>query len=247
MYPHKKSALHYLLKEPRLLMPILSGFSKKYFWHAFTKICGGKTIDALQSLLPHEFAEYIESKNYVDSDGVHLLLYAFVRKYKPEIFVETGVSTGISSTFILAAMEENKKGHLYSIDLPPYEISETNPVGKQILSDGQVHRFKDDQKVGYFVPDFLKSRWTLTLGDSKRELPLLLDRLGSISVFFHDSLHTYEHMKFEFQTAWPHIAEGGFVLSHDILWNLAFNELCKEKKAKPIIYHSLGLFQKMTN
>jgi predicted O-methyltransferase YrrM len=40
-----------------------------------------------------------------------------MRKIKPKIVVETGVSFGITSSFILQAMEENGFGTLYSIDL----------------------------------------------------------------------------------------------------------------------------------
>ena len=34
-------------------------------------------------------------------------------------------------------------------------------------------------------------------------------------MFFHDSLHTPEHMRFEFDAAWPHVAPGGVLASDD--------------------------------
>lgn len=37
---------------------------------------------------------------------------------KPERVIETGVARGASSQAILQALEENRKGHLYSIDMP---------------------------------------------------------------------------------------------------------------------------------
>lgn len=51
------------------------------------------------------------------------LVYAIVRVLKPEIVVETGVASGLSSAYILQALEENRKGKLYSIDLPAREGS----------------------------------------------------------------------------------------------------------------------------
>lgn len=45
-------------------------------------------------------------------------VYSLVLHIKPEIVVETGVSDGMSSFFILSALKENQKGNLYSIDLP---------------------------------------------------------------------------------------------------------------------------------
>ena len=46
------------------------------------------------------------------------VLYATVRVARPDIVVETGVGSGVSSTFFLSAMEANGVGRLYSIDLP---------------------------------------------------------------------------------------------------------------------------------
>ena len=40
---------------------------------------------------------------------------------------------------------------------------------------------------------------------------------GEIGLFFHDSLHTREHMLFEFETAWPHLAGGGYLVADDVL------------------------------
>ena len=93
-------------------------------------------------------------------------------------------------------MHENGKGHLYSVDLPP-KLAATREIDygsthSYQLADGQSH---DEFSVGYFVPDSVKTRWTLILGHAHKELPPLLDKLGKIDMFFHDSLHTFEHMK----------------------------------------------------
>jgi predicted O-methyltransferase YrrM len=44
-------------------------------------------------------------------------LYVLVRIFKPEVVVETGVANGVSSSFILKALDQNSRGKLYSIDL----------------------------------------------------------------------------------------------------------------------------------
>jgi hypothetical protein len=59
--------------------------------------------------------------------------------------------------------------------------------------------------LGWIVPEFLKSRWNLLAGDSRRLLPSLLAKLGTIDVFIHDSLHTYDHMLWEYRTAEPYL------------------------------------------
>ncbi len=80
--------------------------------------------------------------------------------------------------------------------------------------------------------------------DSRQELSPLLERLGHIDVFLHDSLHTLEHMQWEYETAWSHLNPGGFLLSHDVLWNRAFRDKCRSTHAKPVIYRTLGILEK---
>ena len=155
-------------------------------------------------------------------------LYLLIRLIKPNIVVETGVASGFSSCFILQALMDNKKGKLYSIDLPP----------KNLLT-GKVS--------GWVVPQYLRTRWTLHIGDSKALLERLLQKLGEIDCFFHDSLHTYEHMMWEYRTAWKQLRPQGLFLSHDVGANCAFFDFMKEKGISwkdYRVFHVLGGFQK---
>jgi hypothetical protein len=126
---------------------------------------------------------------------------------RPKVVVETGVARGVTSRAILEAMDRRDEGHLWSVDLPP-------------LSDPWWTESRS------LVPQRLRSRWSYLRGDARRVLPRLLDRLGTIDVFVHDSLHTKKHMSWEFNTAKDKVGEGGFILSDDIGGNSAFAELC---------------------
>jgi predicted O-methyltransferase YrrM len=138
-----------------------------------------------------------------------LLQYATVRAFKPACVVETGVANGVSSAYLLLAMERNQKGSLHSIDVG----------NRSFLPPGK--------KTGWIVPDWLRERWTLCLGDARELLPQVLAALGFVDVFIHDSLHTYEHMKFEYEQAYPHLRTGGILISDDALWNPAFSEFAR--------------------
>jgi len=192
--------------------------------------------------------EHFRLNSYEAKDPVPRLVYDIVRERKPSIVVETGVGVyGESTAFILCAMHQNSEGHLFSIDLPPWEVPhETTKEGDgwYVLEDGQKHYSPEAKDVGKLVPEYLKDRWTLIRGDAKVELPILLKNLGQISIFLHDSLHTFEHMLFEYNTAWPHVDSSGFLMSHDILWNRAFLEFTKAVGGKPVIYHNFGLLRK---
>ena len=143
-------------------------------------------------------------------------LYALGRLVRPSVVVETGVAGGVSSAHILSALQHNSKGHLYSIDLGE---SGYLPAGKE---------------TGWIVPEELRDRWTLLMGDAKEVLPDLLDELGAVEIFLHDSDHSYEHMMWEFRVAWRAVASGGLLISDDIWYNESFFDFAKLARATPI-------------
>jgi len=138
-----------------------------------------------------------------------LIQYAAVRALRPEIIVETGVASGVSSAYLLLALQKNQKGTLHSVDI------------------GDLAYLPADKSPGWIVPDWLRTCWRLHLGDVAAVLPGLLRDLGEMDIFIHDSLHTYEHMKFEFDLAHPRTKRGGLILADDALWNPAFAEFAK--------------------
>ena len=139
-----------------------------------------------------------------------LVQYAAVRAFQPEVIVETGVANGVSSAYLLFALQKNGRGRLHSIELgdPAYL-----PAGKP---------------PGWVVPEWLRTRWHLMIGNSREFLPKLLAELGTIDVFIHDSLHTYDQMLWEYRAAYPRLRPGGLLLSDDAAWNTAFGEFCRD-------------------
>ena len=157
--------------------------------------------------------------SYSLNDQSGLLLYAICKTIKPDKIIETGVAYGLSSSYILKALDENNKGTLYSIDatFKPWE---------------------SEQMIGSAIPKNLRNRWKLAFGTSSEKLAPLLKSLGTIDIFFHDSLHTYKNMIFEYETAWPYIKDEGLLFSDDILVNNAFYDFNQNKKTKSFILSS---------
>ncbi len=153
------------------------------------------------------------------------LLYLAVRFARPGVVFETGVFDGQSSAVVLQALDDNGAGQLISIDLPA-----TSTIGgsTQCMLEASLPA---GCAPGWAIPDRLRSRQRLVLGDSKEWLPRLLAEHPRIDIFFHDSLHTYEHMYFEYSLAWRHLPEGGLLLSDDIFWSAAFHRFCKERRS----------------
>jgi hypothetical protein len=63
----------------------------------------------------------------------------------------------------------------------------------------------------------------------------LLNQLGSIGLFLHDSLHTEETMRFELTSAWSRLCDGGVIVADDIGTNWAFSRLAKETGATTVV------------
>lgn len=170
--------------------------------------------------------------------GWHELLYLVVRIARPEVVVETGVFDGQSSAVILQALCDNDRGLLVAVDLPALETiyGSTHEMRESTLPSSR--------QPGWAVPSFLCDRYRLSLGDSAELLPKLLDEYPSVDIFFHDSLHTREHMYFEYSTVWPRLSDGGVLLSDDIWWNSAFHTFCRERAQRYVVVAGLGATRK---
>ena len=165
-------------------------------------------------------------------------LYMIVRSIKPEYFVETGVSAGESSTYILQAMHDNNFGKLISIDMPSVFV----PKGLTTITP-------EGETSGWAVPDYLKDRWELNLGKAEELLPDILKKLKKIDIFFHDSMHTYEHMMFEYTKSWDYIKNNGLLLSDDIVvmngkGHSPFVDFANSKQKEIVVYNVLGGIKK---
>ena len=115
-------------------------------------------------------------------------LYAITRLLRPAVAVETGVGSGVSTTFLLSAL---RSGVLHSIDL------------------GVKYGEEDEEyPVGFLVPEKLRRKWHFHKGNANVLLEPLLEDIGTIQLFYHDSLHTYRHVYFELECAWKHMERG---------------------------------------
>jgi hypothetical protein len=142
---------------------------------------------------------------YYDAPGtLRRLCYLLCRALDPDVVVETGVANGGTSAYLLAALDENGRGRLHSIDWMPGGPRQRRPVGD-------------------LVPDDLRARWELEWGPSRRLLSRLLRRVDPPSLFVHDSDHTRLNMRRELDTIAPALRRPGAVLVDDVQLNESFD------------------------
>lgn len=167
--------------------------------------------------------------DYSISYNSRKFLYILCRIIKPKNIIETGVAYGLSSFYILSALNKNKFGTLISID--------------SIFRPWQTEKM-----IGSIIPKNLRDRWELVLGKSSEKLLEVFEKIGDVEIFIHDSLHSYKNMTFEFNCAIKKINSNGIIISDDILDNDAFYDFIKENDIKNSIirveHKGLGFIQK---
>jgi predicted O-methyltransferase YrrM len=185
-------------------------------------------------LADREFQAHLErclrDVHYVFPEAAEL--YAVVRAAKPRVIVETGVASGRSSAHILRALAANGTGTLHSIDLPNVQEGSVLPEGRTS---------------GWIVPDSLRGRWKLHIGDTRGLLPRLLETLDHVDIFLHDSDHSHEAMLFEFEQALPKLEPGGLLLSDDTHLHAAWDDFCAKHGLCPTRVGHLGVTRKPRN
>jgi len=88
------------------------------------------------------------------------------------------------------------------------------------------------EPVGFLVPEELRNKWKLYIGKSSEILPKVLNRLGTIDIFLHDSEHTFENVTFELNIAWDHLKNDGILLIDNLDFTEAPYYFAREKGVK---------------
>ena len=123
---------------------------------------------------------------------------------RPAIVFETGVFTGSSTVTILECLKQLDHGILYSVD-----------------DESLIKKF-----TCCFVTDDLKKNWAYLKMKSDEAFETFKDDF-KIDIFLHDSDHSAENMKFEFNWAYQHINNNGWIVSHDTHNNSAWDDFCE--------------------
>ncbi len=138
--------------------------------------------------------------------GAYPLLYFIVRFVKPMVVVETGVASGFSTHAILDALEKNKKGALFSSDLPYFRISDPNKY------------------IGIVVPEGLKKRWNLFVEGDDVNLIKISNKVNMIDVFHYDSDKSFNGRLRALKILEKNINSDTWMIFDDIQDNSFFHE-----------------------
>ncbi|MGI0131922.1 MAG: O-methyltransferase [Thermoplasmata archaeon] len=178
--------------------------------------------------------------SYVEIDAP-LELHALVRLLHPLHVLEVGVSSGVSSAYLLHALDMNGEGTLHSIDLPkpstdvpgngrPSRVSWSLPRGRS---------------AGGAVPFGLRKRWDLRLGNKSDVIPILTRELARIDLVVYDVPHDDRATRGEFHLVDPRVPPGGvLIVDHGPAGGCcsALRSRAKEWGSVPVRRSGLGLY-----
>ncbi len=134
--------------------------------------------------------------------GKRLAWYALARLKRPELIIETGVHDGLGSLVLLRALERN--------------LAEGSP--------GRLMSFDINPTAGWLVGEH--PLWELRVESSRTGLPAVLADSPQVGLFIHDSLHTYENERFEFETVASHLAPTGLLVTDNGHGTKALADVC---------------------
>lgn len=149
------------------------------------------------------------------------ILYFYARYACPQTVVETGVSAGWSSRAILEALHKNKKGTLYSNDLPYSE----RPSIKDTIHP-------TEEQIGILVDEELRSRWNLFIGPDKNNIPKIVSEVDTIDLFHYDSDKSYSGRSFAMEEVRPKLHDSSIIVMDDVTDNRYFHDFVQRESVQ---------------
>jgi hypothetical protein len=169
-------------------------------------IAGAQAERSLASYIARQHAR--EGRvSYVEIDAP-LELYALVRLLEPRHVVEVGVSSGVSSAYLLRALERNGQGSLHSVDRPQVERARSAGTAPP----RQSWSLPPGRMPGWAVPPGLWPRWDLRLGDKADVIPFLAEQLPEIGLLVYDVPHQCGELRNEIRSLEPILSRGAVVI-----------------------------------
>ena len=179
-------------------------------------------------------------RSYIEIDAP-LELHAIARLARPRELVEVGVSSGVSSAYLLDALDRNGAGTLHSIDLPSRPRASRTGGRK----GGSSWSLPPGRSSGWAIPRRLRPRWDLRLGDKADLLPLLAAELPAVDLLLYDVPHEDRDAGREFGLFADLLRPGGVVIAdHGPGGGMCagLRAWARRSRASPVRREGLGLF-----
>ena len=147
-------------------------------------------------------------------------IYFLTKILNPDVVIETGVSSGVSSRAFLKAISDNGHGKLHSSDL------------RVLLPEG---------KTGFMVPKELKNNWFLYNEGDQLNLPNILKQIDKVDLFHYDSLKSQEKIEEVLKILRPYFHNESVIIIDDIDRHFFFKDT-DFPGTKKLIFNNIGIY-----
>ncbi|HEV2316934.1 MAG TPA: class I SAM-dependent methyltransferase [Thermoplasmata archaeon] len=179
-------------------------------------------------------------RSYIEIDAP-LELHAIARLLRPRHALEVGVSSGVSSAYLLNALKMNGRGTLHSVDLPSFPRAPKRGKSPTTFS----WTLPEGRDSGWAIPGWLRTRWDLRLGDKAEVVPRVAEEFPGFELVLYDVPHDDRKLRGEFRPLAPRLMPGGAVIvDHGPGGGLcpALASWARSVGARPVRRAGLGLY-----
>ena len=155
------------------------------------------------SSFSYEFAKRHHKDNQINKRGAFsdlegIFLYCLIREFKPNLIFEISPDTGMSTQYILQAVNKNNKGKVIGFELEQFKYS--NIPTLEVIKSNQTN------------PEIVDKFYTLVIGDATKTCDL--KKFGQPDIVLIDSCHEDFFAKWYLKDLIPFVKE--FSLIQDI-------------------------------
>jgi predicted O-methyltransferase YrrM len=175
-------------------------------------------------------------------------LYVITRVVKPQSILEIGVANGMSTAYILGALnDENMSPEsvtIHAIDRPQFAYQIRERRGKFGI-EGRGGLIPDNKEVGWLAPNDIKSNYNyqLHIGDFTHILEDILETSGNLDLAVYDASKDSDEMKFAYQRCINKLNGEGVLISDDVLVNDTFENMIEPQDGKFNIINDTGIYR----
>lgn len=191
---------------------------------------------------------FFDNKSY-NSGGTRWngrIAYVVSRIIQPTTILEIGVANGVSTVYLLAALEEGEhESRVHAMDRPSFERDVKERPGSRALN-GRGGVIPTEKEVCWLAPIGTRENHNhqLHIGDFTETLPSILEVLGGLDLMLYDASKDATEMEYAYETGIESLNEGGVLLSDDVNGNDAFERTVTGRRGDWRIIRNSGIFRK---
>jgi predicted O-methyltransferase YrrM len=171
--------------------------------------------------------------------------YLLTRLLEPDTILEIGVANGISTLYILEALNKlETTADVRAIDKPQFESHIRKKRGARGLS-GVGGIIPDEKETGWVASINHRSRhgYQYYVGDFTQVLPKIVDSMPPVDLAIYDASKDSDEMQMAYEILIQSLSSQGVLVSDDIEVNDTFSQVTEQNDGKAVEFGGIGVFK----